>query len=270
MRIRDILSEVPIDQFQTFDMDKPGTFSDKDKEMVTNPVRVNKIKSYFENTPFIFDLFFVNRVGKKHLDQYKSKLAGHPSYFYTDTYYSAMEKYIGRSLTPNELEKELGIKINYNPRAITVIYLSNSAEVSLIPLTPWMIAHRFTHTVIKDDPNEIMFSGSMSQAVDNFQTAVNRFIELAKKYQSVVNYTEFLTMKSARSNALNMTFEELEEELLTQFVIKGHVQFKTPQQLFKLPNGDKINQEFKAALDQINQFAKLLLKECVGKILVMP
>lgn len=232
MRIKDLISEAPIDQFQTFNMDKEGTFRDQDKQMVTNPARVERARRFFENTPFVFDLFFVNLVGQTHLSRYKDMDS------YTMEYFNALEKYVGRTLSPQEVKHEIGIDINYNPKAISVIYLSNAAEEGKVPLTPWMIAHRFTHTILNDYPGEVLdytqHTGQLKSAIDVYESAVKEFSDIAIKYtKEGWDFSHFLNMKSVKSG-LNITrsgIEELSQELLSEYIIKGRITFTIPKEL---------------------------------------
>lgn len=263
MRIKDLISEAPIDQFQTFNMDKEGTFTDQDKKMITRPERVEKARRYFENTPFVFNLFFVN------VDLKGANILGVYDKFLN-------QFYTGRILTKQEVKNELGVEVPFSQNSISVVFLSNYAD-SAFPLTPWMMAHRFTHTIINDSPYDTISSDDplVEEAVKRFQTHVKQFIHVVASNKDV-NFTKFLTMKTARDNELSLEkiggnddIQEISQEMLSEFIIKGRIGFVIPDELSG-QNSLNLVKLYKSAIDSINTSAKLLLKSCVGKIFVMP
>jgi len=229
MKIKELI-EAPIGDIETHGFDKPGNFIQRDRNLVTNPDKVKKLRKSFENTPFKFDLYFI--------DRNKPNYAFDPdnSVGYNDGYLDDLDKYIDVVLDKKAAKKEFNIEIKND--AISAIYLSNITDTDNIPLTPWIIAHRFAHSILPLPESGEYNNQIIERQTKAFHYAVEKFEDFATTMKDKARFTEFLTFRTARTGTLNMVgrkennkpfYEELQEEILTQFIINGKVTFTIPK-----------------------------------------
>jgi len=127
MRLVDLF-ETPITDFEQLgDFDKPGAFRNTlDKKLVTHPVAIERIRTFFKNTEWDLRFFVSNKSGT-------GKYAEH-----------------GQA-TAEELTEMFGTEdahriLSNHENAITVVFVGNSGA-DRMPLTPWIMAHRFGHAI---------------------------------------------------------------------------------------------------------------------------
>lgn len=210
-----IKTEMAIANYKTVgDFSKRSSISSKvDRDLVTHPKAIEKIKRQWEKTEFDFDVFVVNdpRVNKS---QFREVGVVDPSFVY-----GAMK------LTPEE--------IPLNPSNITIIFTNNVAAEK-IPLTGWSMAHRLGHAFqasrrhpVGEAWNE--FTAHLRETVDNIMQEVygvntkNAWGTAPQKEKMLKYVAQSLgSMKSARDGAIRSWFE-FAYELLAQYLITGHI-----------------------------------------------
>lgn len=128
--VNESLTEAPISDFQVHgDFSQPGTFRhEDDRKLLSSPKAREKIVRMFEKTPFDFVIHAVNL---PHANQEN------------DPYSTA-----GYGLTTNkDLKNKLGISLPpAKPHQIRIIYRANEGG-DRVPLTGWIVSHRFWHAV---------------------------------------------------------------------------------------------------------------------------
>jgi len=286
--VEQVLNEAPIDTYQTIgDFSKGHSFSDKrDRELVTHPVAIKKVKDFFKNTNVDFDFYFVNLRGRK-------KFAEHGL--------MAKERVLqpypeGLGITPEQLANG---KINEDN--ITVFFVGNSAAEK-IPLTSWTIAHRFGHSL-----------GRKVEAFDYYAKWVEKeFVEVLKQYNIVkpspfglsydpykggyeshrpstfnfdrakaTLYNQVGTMKSARDGKIDRPFE-FYYELFAQYlkdgkitlnplgknILKGHAAYGRKEYAYT-KNVEEVNNILHGITRDFSYYAEDILSSCVGNVYIM-
>lgn len=117
-------TEAPIDTFQTLgNFDKGSSFKSKtDRTILQNDKAVQKIKNKWAESKHKYDMYFLNsKEAAKHGD----------------------EGAVDADFIKNELKLD---KFENDPDAITIIFTGNSGD-ERVQLTPWILAHRFGHTI---------------------------------------------------------------------------------------------------------------------------
>lgn len=220
------LLEAPLTTFQTIgDFDRGHSYTSKvDRALIKNPVHVQKVKDFFKNTEKNFDFYFVNTKEARH---------------YTE---------VGK-VTPEFIFDQLNIKPTQlaNGRIerdnITVFFTNNKGDEK-VPMTAWMIAHRFAHVVAREyhfkDELFKWTTDKLNEILENFSTHLTRGKYSQgygdDSYRSYRKAIELLcnqigTFKSARDFNLRNPFE-FHCELLAQYLKTGEAKFnKLPSSL---------------------------------------
>jgi len=217
MRIRDILSEAPLADYQPIgDFSKPGPFRAVDRKLVPHPVnRLNAIK-FFERTPYDFRLFFSNVPGT---GRYHETGATSPD---------QIRKIFGDTLAEQIIQGHEG--------AITVVYVGNQGDRA-VPMTPWIMAHRFGHAVRAGQQSN-RFSEWRS-AEEHFFKTVNQTLEqvyqksasdyyrhsevkwgMTPEYNALFNVIG--TQRSSRNQEIRRPYEFM-YEMLAQYIGQGGI-----------------------------------------------
>lgn len=226
-----IINEMPISKFELV-----GDWSPKAPKrgwdapsigILTNDKGVQKIKNKWANTEVDFDMYFVRQPGAmQHLE-------------------------IGE-VHPEYLQSELGLDIQPNPDAVTILFTQNRAD-GRIPMTAWTIGHRVGHAMARGRTKgytakffqnarqfaekEIREIWSMvygSIGASNNYTNDFQFRQTSNDNQKLRYISQALgTMKSARNGVIR-NFNEFVFELFGQYLLEGHIRFrKLPKTLGK-------------------------------------
>lgn len=224
----DLVDEMAIQQFKTVgDWSKRSSFSHPvDRALLTSPKSVEKIKRQWENTPYDFDLYFVNdkrvnksefrEIGEKSLEFVRDKL----------------------KITPEEIPDP-------SEDRITVIYTGNFGDARYMS-SGWILAHRFGHALNrsqdssggawKDFTNDLLkkFTYLLKEVygidiINSFPYRESRISQKILKFAA----QQIGTMKSARDNKLNNWYE-FAYELLAQYMLTGKIKFNPlPKSIIK-------------------------------------
>ena len=246
------LKEMPVKSVSSvgFDVDpktgkmKSNSFSDKrDRELITNPTNIKKLKNFFSNVDEEFNFWFINKKGAR-----KFAETG--------------------EVKPEFIKKEFNINVedlpNFDEDDINVFFVGNTAAEK-VPMTSWTIAHRLGHAIRRSHGFEA-FSNHLESQFDLITSDLynikksGRFDNNFDKYKARL-FNKIGTMRSARENKIKRYFE-FYYELFAQFLNTGSIKFN------KTGNSDVDDQ-----LDTLSYDIEILgndvLSNISGKIFVM-
>jgi hypothetical protein len=219
MRATDFITEVPLQSYTPMgDFNKPGPFRGPDKKLVPHPTNILKTQRFLEKTPYDFRLFFSNIPGTGKYSEYGPMDA------------SQLKEIFG---------EQADQIINGSNDAITVVFVGNAGDAK-IPLTPWIMAHRFGHSIQAGMRRNKGWS-AWSEAEKHFFTQVNQMLEeyygkvsssrfgvtpnsmrgdLTPEYNALFNTIG--TQRSSRSGEIRRPYEFL-YELFAQYLGTGKI-----------------------------------------------
>jgi hypothetical protein len=274
--LKNILSEIPVDAFEPIgDFSKGASFRDKrDRDLLSNPVTVTKVKDFFKNTSVDFDFYFVNLQGRRKF----AELGLVKEDFVFDDYPH------GLGIKREQL-KGNGI----NKDNITVFFVGNSAAEKT-PMTAWTIAHRFGHSLRREYAFEelrkwlekqfeeilTMFNKNKPfRTYDNWSD-VNKFDKIKAHL-----FNQIGTMRSARLGKIKR-YNEFYYELFAQYLKDGKVTLNRLKNFIKTGTAAYGRKEtaYTQKIDEVNDiiagierdfgyYAEDVLGNCVGNIYVM-
>jgi hypothetical protein len=223
MRSQEFITEAPLADYQPLgDFSKPGPFRGPDKKLIPHPVNQLKTQTFLQNTPYDFRLFFSNIPGTGKYSEY-----------------GPMKPETVKIIFGDEGEKIVA----GHEDAITIVYVGNKGD-SKVPLTPWIMAHRFGHAVqaghrraasIRMGSKE---SGAWPDAEHYFFSTVNQLLNRAygkaeghsnsssvswnmtPEYNALFNALG--TQRSSRSGSIRRPYEFL-YELFAQYIKDGKI-----------------------------------------------
>lgn len=278
MRKNKSISEAPLQSYTTMgDFDKPGPFRGPDKRLVPHPTNQLKTQRFLEQTPYDFRLFFSNIPGTGKYSEYGP-------------------------MDANQLKQIFGDQadqiINGSDDAITVVFVGNKGDAK-VPLTPWIMAHRFGHAIQAGARTNRQWS-AWGEAEKHFFSQVNSMLEeyygkassesskfkfnLTPEYNALFNAIG--TQRSSRSGEIRRPYEFL-YELFAQYLGTGKVTLNplpsnlgygkkawgTPTQYLNMKPEYKNNEDAKDAADILGRDMQYMfddvLSSSVGKIFVM-
>lgn len=254
MRYRE-LTEAPIGDLSVHNMDEPGSFPEVDRKLMQSPRHIERIHQRFANVPYTFNLYFVNRPNV----EYTRDLApeddftrSQQSAAFTDQWNADVDTISGVR-TPEFISDVLGVPIRHDSSAITVVYVSNANEDNTIPLTPWIIAHRFGHAMT-DNPEA---------TPPEIRQAIRALPDRGDEIVGSFPLQGLMTMRSARSATL--AYADVHEELIAQYLMQGDILLRFP------PHSTPTDQEI-ATLRwtgiRIRDIIERLMDLCVGRVFV--
>lgn len=285
------LFETPIkDIDHVGDFDKSHSWRHKrDRMLVTHPASLNKVKEKFGNTEQDINLLFVNTSAAD-----KETEVGMVSYDY-------VQRYLGDEVL--EALKNLSNHEN----AINIIFTNNKGD-KRIPMTPWIMAHRIMHALVRSTTSSSQIgmdpkftSRYYKQAADsivNFVfdyilpayrmdlntriTSYNRLMSAPRDKQLAFKYlfNEIGTFRSARENNIRDWFEVF-NELGAQYIITGGVKFNGLPHCFGpknkgrrcLMDDELMIDQAESALESMGSYferdMQTLLDHAVGKTFIM-
>jgi hypothetical protein len=279
---KDFLKEAPVGDYQTFgNFDKSHSFRHAtDRKMVSSEKAIRNVRNKFGKTPYNFNLYFVNKPGASKFLEYGK---------------------VNNDWVAKNLGKDVAQAIQNGKEAddsINIIYTNNSAA-DRVPMTPWTMAHRFSHAV-----DRINGSGGQNYAYREFQKHLHDQMEQIMQYyssnfslkrdyssygertkrneQAAVYLFNFMgNFKSARDkNIRNM--QEITHELLAQYIITGKITFRPLPQCFgggafgnkqnfccKKEDLEEVHQLQDTLTRDLEMFLDDLLGSAVGGVYVM-
>lgn len=284
MRAKDFITEVPLQSYDTMgDFNKPGPFRGPDKKLVPHPTNILKTQKFLEKTPYDFRLFFSNVPGTGKYSEYGP---ADPA---------KLEEIFGKEQA-NQI-------INGSEDAITVVFVGNKGDAK-VPLTPWLMAHRFGHAIQAGQRGKQVWS-AWGEAEKHFFSQVNSMLEeyygkasssrfgvtpssmrgdLTPEYNALFNAIG--TQRSSRSNNIKRPYEFL-YELFAQYLGTGKVTLNplptnlgygrkawgTPSRYLNMKPEYRNNEDAREAADILGRDMEYMfddvLSSSVGKIFVM-
>jgi hypothetical protein len=279
MRATDFITEVPLQSYDTMgDFNKPGPFKGPDKKLVPHPINQLKTQKFLEQTPYDFRLFFSNISGTGKYSEYGPADAAKLQEIFGD---------------------EIAQKIIANSEdAITVVFVGNAGDAK-VPMTPWIMAHRFGHAIqagVRKNrgwsawgEGERHFFFQVNQMLDDYYGKASSGTPsirgtLTPEYNALFNAIG--TQRSSRNNEIKRPYEFL-YEIFAQYLGTGKVTFKplpanlgygkkawgTPTQYLNIKPEYKNNEDAKEAADilarDMGYMFDDVLSSSVSKIFVM-
>ena len=267
MRLVDLI-EAPVSDITAIGdwTDPNGRFVTDDPQAhkyVRNPKYYANVKRVWERTPYDFKIYFINKdapaigPGTGVFDP-KVAIQKHP---------------------------ELEYSFKPNPNGISLVYFTNFSNDNM-PLTPWMLAHRFTHSMIpligsNSDGTTLQkaLTKFMTDFVDEAWTQVynNRYGgSFPVDKFAIVN--AIMTTRAARENKILNEFDMV-AECMAQYLITGKIRFNplpldlpTPRYggRTRVQNPDQQREFNEKVIPRLEEYANmnigLTLKSLVGKV----
>ena len=279
MKAHEIISEAPLADYQPLgDFNKPGPFRGSDKKLIPHPVNQLKTQQFLSNSPHDFRLFFSHIPGTS---KYRE--------------YGPMKPDVAEVIFGDDAAKIL----NGHENAITIVYVGNSGD-SKVPLTPWVMAHRFGHAIQAGHRMNSKQGGAWSDAENYFFSTVNRLLDRAYgkpgkpggnlKYELTPEYNALFnalgTQRSSRTGKIRRPYEFL-YELFAQYIKDGriilnplpislgygHRAWGHPTRYMNLKqeyrDEDTRQAEAQGLADDLSGYFAEVLRRAVGKIYVM-
>jgi len=282
------LQEAPIRDFETIGtpINKPGgAFSSQDRKLLSNPKAIQKIIKKWEKTEHTFDIYLL-KVPQLNKPEYREYGVVQPGSKFSTEYI----KYVGEPV-PN------------SPSGITILFNGNMGDEK-VPMTAWIMAHRFGHSVRRDIPEWKDFVAEVVELTKRITEEVydktleslksDGFFKNIRFWENENNerqeellslfFNQIGNFKSARENNIR-NYYEFFYELFAQYIITGSVQFRElPESLIikNLPFGRKQsvaaldpdlvgmwNRDLEYYAKQIDSRIENLLDSCVGKTFLM-
>jgi hypothetical protein len=284
MRAFEFITEAPLQDYVPMgDFDKPGPFRGPDKKLVPHPTNQLKTQRFLEKTPYDFRLFFSNIPGTGKYSEYGP----------ADS--AKLQEIFG-----NEQAQQI---IDGSDDAITVVFVGNKGDAK-VPLTPWMMAHRFGHAIQAGVRQNKSWS-QWGEVEKHFFSQVNSMLEeyygkasssrfgvtpnsmrgdLTPEYNALFNAIG--TQRSSRQNQIKRPYEFL-YELFAQYLGTGKVTLNplpaslgygrknwgNPSQYLNMKSEYRNNEDAKEATDILGRDLEYmfddLLNSYVGTIFVM-
>jgi hypothetical protein len=284
MRFHELL-EAPIEDLtHVGDWSKGSSFRhEQDRKLLTNPKAIQKITTAWAKTPVPFNVYLVNN--KEGLGAAGNQERG--------------------LVTKEWLDQNMPLtapSIEVNPNAVNILFISNSGD-ERVPMTGWILAHRFGHAVSRFGFGGSYGGSSPRRQFYAFQEARDELIRVTSSILNdgfgfkmphrdsttalgpfdklmVAFYEQIGTMRSARSGSIRNSYEFI-LELLAQYMLTGHIKFnplpkqfskgRTVHARFDGPDSDLVyyNDMLEDLAETLGDFFTNLMHDCTGKILVM-
>jgi hypothetical protein len=279
--IKLVLKESPIRDFETIGRsleDKGGgSFNSQDKKLLSNPKAIQKIRRQWEKTEYTFDIYLLN---VPQLNKSELREVGEVS----DSFAKIFEETTGQPL-PND------------PSAITILFNGNYGAEK-VPMTGWIMAHRFGHAVRRNSSQWQEYVNSMLVLTRDYISNVyektlrlisgsydrNLNIDFKQEKMWALIFSQIGSFKSARDGKINRYYEFF-YEIFAQYLITGSVEFRPLTKeiaIEKLPFGNKRmaravddellgmwNRDMYIYSSDIESRIINILENCVGKTFLM-
>jgi hypothetical protein len=270
MRLHDLF-EAPIEDLQQVgDWSKNSSFRDTDRRLLNNEKAIRKITAMWEKTPVFFSIYLVNNPeGRLHQE-------------------------VG-SVSDEWLEKNMPRTFPYLEKRksdnVTILFTNNSGAEG-VPMTGWIMAHRFGHAIRMmaarekydwTEATQYLYS-AMGRILDNYGVRnAERFNERNYDQDLEREFKHFFhvigTFRSAREKKLR-TVHEFIYEIFAQYLTTGKIRFNSLPKSYTSGRYQRVwqgtdhdLQYYENGLEEIaesvqSHFENMLYK-CVGKTFVM-
>jgi hypothetical protein len=259
MRIKDIINEAPLKDFEFFGGDDEGSFRRDDIKAATSKKWLRKLKTSFVRTPYNFNVYVYNGTeGKVTLGDITIEPRDLEN----------VHKYAG-VIDINVVADVIGKMPPDSDVSITALLIENEGNERL-PLTPWILAHRVSHAILyASNASKIgVYAKELEMMFSEFLYAMEKALPdhgheipiggLTARTNGVAK--ALATFHSGRTGKL-ASAGEFVVEMMTQFIVRGEI-------VFNRLNGG-IDTQIAMAERKFNNQIRHILKECVGKAVVL-
>lgn len=292
MRLYDLiqkLNEAPIQDYKTVgDFSKNSSFRNpRDRHLITNPSTIKRVMDKFNNTPYDFNMIFVNSpMANKHTEVGK-----------------VTTEWVLQNLG-QEVYDSLMANTNMDD-SINVVFTNNKGTQG-VNMTGWIMAHRIAHVLGRSGGHGRKQFYSYQEAANQLHRDVSAIMELygrknipttydkmagfggydsnsrTSTRRSQLSFLHFMsklcTFRSARENIVRDWFEIL-HELFAQYITTGEVSFNEPPAKFgtnqtgiyylKQEDVEDASYMIDGLANTMEIMFDGLLSEAVGSVLVM-
>jgi hypothetical protein len=277
-----IVNEAPIDTFQTIgDFEKGASFGDKrDRQIITNPITLTKVKDFFKNTTVDFDFYFVNLAGRRRFSE--------KGLVKQEFLFEPYPKGLG--IKPEQLKNG-----SINENNITVFFVGNTAGEK-VPMTAWTMAHRFGHAIrreyafvqltnwLETEFEEVLREYNLDKSNTAGRGSPGDYGYYRKSITHLVKsslFNQIGTMRSAREGKIKRYFE-FYYELFAQYLKDGKITLNPLKQVIRKKYGaygreetaytrniESVNERIAGIERDFGYYAEDALGELVGKVFIM-
>lgn len=266
------LEEAPISDIEHIgNWEKNHGFGTQDRKLLNNPKAITKIKAMWKHPEDVdFNILLVN----------------HPSISQFVEHGEVNEEWL-RKNTP-ALADEILAKVK--PDEVNIIF-SNNKGSEKVPMTGWIMAHRFSHVVFRQtnlNRRQYSMMGEMVNLINEYLGTIAEHYGIRGShdhhqpldYAHMKHYLQLVcTFKSARDGKLRNAYEAV-HEMLAQYMLGGQIRFNDTPEQFKAgrgyyslmePEDDAryINNSLEELADQLEDYMMSICHDSVGKIYLM-
>jgi hypothetical protein len=271
----EILIEAPVDNFRFLDTgehqgigtqmlnkDYKGsnnpyqTMTKPDFNLLTSPTYEINLRKFFKNTDHVFNLYFINSVvkGRRALTTRKNRntqgIDFDEQLMPFHNFYDAHEDIMRFKTTTGKTVGQI-LKNEAERDGINIVLLGNKSE-AMLPLSPWIVAHRIGHILEKSEyANEIFIDYYSNHLNDEIAQVIDW------EFGEADFWHIFGTFKAAREQNLRFAGEGL-TELFAQYIYTGVVKlsrnFDKLDEIKKFYLGNKslpLSDKEKISLDEV-------------------
>lgn len=265
------LFEAPISDISHIgDWEKNSSFRhEQDRKLLTNPKAVTKIKSMWRFPDDItYNIILINN--------------------------AEANRWTEEGVVPHTKLKEMfprtfsEIAPLIRDDEVNIIFTNNKGDAR-VPMTGWVMAHRFGHAMLRYQKNYYfneavaIFERHLAELMDDYGVRSDGYRQSTPALTSTVSRHlahAIGTFKSARDRKLRNTFEMI-HELFAQYIITGTVKFNPPPRYIKAGNktfiykyDDEMYERTVSAVVndipyEMNPYFESAIHSVVGKVLVM-
>jgi len=203
-------------------------------------------------TDLDFKILTNSKAQNRLIDKYKNTGVDFDFHFYKGPKSSRFENFLSGYKSSEWVEEKLGIKVDTSEDKIPVVVTSNIGRPKY-PLTPWIIAHRMSHSLASYKP-------SYSYFLENHFVKYLSIVDTLKAFAgSDLGYSKWFgcaigTSRCCRNRTLSTTYE-LFHELFAQRLLTGRVRLNRVENRILIRKRWK-NKEFKflsnESVDRVN------------------
>jgi predicted transcriptional regulator len=221
------ISEAPISDIVSQDMNREGTFRPEDRKKIQSPEWQERVYRLFQSSPFPIMLYLIN-------GSPENKITMTSKHFINriDVSVDKVKDYVG-IMSKERAETILQHPMDTEGKITAMMFHNEGSE--RVGLTPWIVAHRIAHMFLErnDRPaNEsiryMLFE--LQQHLNDLFTYLSRqpafgHLKQLNSNDDILDMARTIsTFRSARTGNLRDS-GEYGVELLAQFILKGKVTF---------------------------------------------
>lgn len=234
MRILDVISEAPVDDFQFLGpKDEENTFTRSDLKRLSDPNFEVKVRSFFRNSPWNFNLYFVNGHRPGHVQTLtRGRNINYIDSIDVDVGSDDYTQNVAGLISPQKAESIIRKLPPNHETSINMIYLNNDGDQK-VGLTPWIVAHRLSHAFFINEK----FMGRWRREIQN------PFNDLIRKYHQMGYSNPRMLFHSRAAKTDNLPrMGEIIHEGMAYFILHNNFEIDTRIQNFSEDELNSLNQ----------------------------